>query len=140
MSRPIIPLANLDTKAFWDGCARGELLLQRCRSCDAYRHPPAPICSHCLSAQHEWVRVTGRGSVYTFVVVHETRVRGWEKLVPYVLAVVELEEGPRILSNIVNVAPEAVAIGMPVEVTFAELDGTTKLPVFVLREGKERRS
>jgi len=72
--------------------------------------------------------------VYTFVVVREQRGRGWDKMVPYVLAVVELAEGPRILTNITHVAPEDVTIGMPVEVTFEELDGTTRLPLFQPRE------
>ena len=130
MTRPVVPVANADTKPFWDGCARNALLLQKCGSCGAYRHPPSPICASCLSAKHEWVAASGKGTVYTFVVVRETRARGWEALVPYVLAVVALEEGPRLLTNVINVAPEAVAIGMPVEVTFAELDGTTKLPLF----------
>ena len=94
--RPVIPVANSDTKPFWDGCARAELLLQRCTACQAHRHPPSPICPRCLSDQHTWVRASGRGTVYTFVVVRETRARGWDKMVPYVLAVIELEEGPRI--------------------------------------------
>jgi hypothetical protein len=130
MSRPVVPTANADTQPFWDGCARGELLLQRCIHCQAYRHPPSPICPHCVSDRAEWVRASGRGTIYTFVVVRETRARGWDKLVPYVLAVVELEEGPRILTNIIDAEPEAVTIGMPVAVTFAEIDGTTTLPFF----------
>jgi len=138
MARPVTPLANFDTKPFWDGCARGELLLQRCGGCGAYRHPPAPICPQCLSAEHAWVPATGRGAIYTFVVVRETRARGWDQMVPYVPAVIELEEGPRILSNMTNVSPEDVAIGMPVEVTFAELDGTARLPLFQPRPTNER--
>ena len=134
MARPVIPAPNLDTKPFWDGCAEGKLLLQRCAVCEAYRHPPSPICPHCLSDDHRWVPANGRGIVYTFVIVREQRARGWEKMVPYVLAVVELAEGPRILTNITNVAPEEVTIGMPVEVTFAELDGSTRLPLFQPRE------
>jgi hypothetical protein len=130
MDRPVIPLSNSDTKPFWDGCAEGKLLVQRCAVCRAYRHPPSPVCPHCLSEKHEWVASSGRGTVYTFTVVREMRARGWEKMVPYVLAVVELEEGPRMLTNLIDVAPEAVAIGMPVVATFAELDGTTKLPLF----------
>ena len=130
MSRPVIPIANFDTQPFWDGCARGELLLQRCSACGSVRHPPSPICANCLSDKHAWVPASGRGKVYTFVVVRETRARGWDKMVPYVIAVVELEEGPRMLSNLVNVEPDAVRIEMPVEATFAELDGTTKLPLF----------
>jgi len=134
MTRPVIPQANLDTKPFWDGCAEGKLLLQRCSGCRAYRHPPAPICPNCLSEDHDWVPASGRGAVYTFVVVREARAKGWDKMVPYVLAVVELEEGPRMLTNLANVAPEKVAIGMPVEVAFAALDGTTQLPLFQPRQ------
>ena len=129
MDRPVLPYPNIDTKRFWDGCLEGQLLLQRCGNCGAWRHPPSPVCHACLSDAHEWIPARGRGTVYTFTVVREAR-RGWEKLVPYVVAVIALEEGPHILSNIVNVAPEQVAIGMPVEVTFAELDGSTKLPLF----------
>jgi len=129
MDRPVLPYANIDTKPFWDGCLVGRLLLQRCSACGAWRHPPSPICPECLSDAYEWIASRGRGTVYTFTVVREAR-RGWEKFVPYVLAVIALEEGPHVLSNIVNIAPEQVAIGMPVEVTFAELDGSTKLPLF----------
>lgn len=130
MTWPVVPLPNLDTQPFWDGCARGELLLQRCAACGAYRHPPSPICPECLSDRQEWVRASGRGTVYTFVVVREARARGWDKMVPYVIAVIALEEGPRLLTDLVDIAPEAVTIGMPVSVTFAELDGTTQLPLF----------
>ena len=129
MDRPVLPYPNIDTKRFWDGCLEGQLLLQRCGNCGAWRHPPSPICAVCLSDVQEWIPARGRGTVYTYTVVREAR-RGWEKLVPYVVAVIALEEGPHILSNIVNVAPEQIAIGMPVEVTFAELDGSTKLPLF----------
>ena len=130
VTRPVVPVANADTQPFWEGCARGVLLLQRCGACQSYRHPPSPICPQCLSDRHEWVEASGRGTVYTFVVVRETRARGWDKLVPYVVAVVTLEEGPRMLTNITNVAPEEVKIDMPVAVTFGEVDGPTKLPLF----------
>ena len=135
MSRPMIPVANSDTKPFWDGCLQRQFLLQRCSNCGAYRHPPSPICPKCLSDRHVWVPASGRAKVYTFVVVREALSRGWEKVIPYVLAVVELDEGPHVLTNVVNIAPEKVAIEMPVEVTFEELDGTTMLPVFQPRQG-----
>jgi uncharacterized OB-fold protein len=130
MTRPVVPAANADTKPFWDGCLRGELLLQRCSACKAFRHPPSPVCPACLSDKHEWVPASGRGKLYTYSVIRETRAKGWDTLVPYVLAVVTLDEGPRMLTNLINIAPEAVKMEMPVEVTFAELDGTTKLPLF----------
>lgn len=131
MFRPVAPVANFETQAFWDGCARELLLLQKCAGCGAFRHPPAPICPECLSPQHNWVEVSGRATVYTFVVVRETRARGWEQMVPYVSAVVTLEEGPRMITNIVDIAPEEVTIDMPVQVTFAEAEGgEMKLPLF----------
>ena len=123
-------MGNPDSQPFWDGCARGELLLQRCTDCGTFRHPPSPICTNCLSDRAEWIKASGRGTVYTFTIVRQALARGWEERLPYVVAVVELEEGPAFLSNLVNVDPETVAIGMPVEVTFAELDGTTQLPLF----------
>lgn len=105
-------------------------MLQQCASCGAYRHPPGPICSRCLSDQFEWLPARGTGTVYSFTVVREQSAPGWSDLVPYVLTVVELDEGPHVLTNLVNVAPEQVTIGMPVEVTFAELTDAIKLPVF----------
>jgi len=128
-AHPIAPVANPDTQPFWDGCARGELLLQACSACGRYRHPPSPICPHCRSDRHAWVPASGRGTVYTFTVVRQALARGWDDLIPYVVAVIELDEGPKLLSNLVNVAPEAVTIGMPVEVIF-ESAGETKLPLF----------
>jgi uncharacterized OB-fold protein len=130
MLRPVAPVANFQTQPFWDGCARGQLLLQKCGGCGAYRHPPAPICPACLSPKHEWVEASGKATVYTFVVVRETRTRGWDQMVPYVTAVVTLEEGPRMLTNIVDIAPEDVKIDMPVQVTFADAEGDAKLPLF----------
>lgn len=127
---PTIPLANADTKPFWDGCAREEFLLQRCAGCQGYRHPPSPICPTCLGDRFDWVPAAGHGTVYSFTVVREQRASGWDAMVPYVLTVVELAEGPHVLTNLVGIAPEDVRIGMAVKLTFAELDGSTKLPLF----------
>ena len=119
-----------DTQPFWDGCARGELLLQRCGACGTLRHPPSPICPHCRSAAHAWVAASGRGAVYTYTVVRQALAKGWDARVPYVVAVVELDDGPRILSNIIDVAPDDVRIGMRVEVVFVESEAEQQLPVF----------
>jgi uncharacterized OB-fold protein len=114
----------------WDGTARNELLLQRCSACGAFRHPPSPICQNCLSDRAEWVPASGRGTVYTFAVVRQALGRGWEEKVPYVVAVIELDEGPRFLSNVVNVDPDTVRIGLPVEVTYVERTDAPTLPLF----------
>jgi uncharacterized OB-fold protein len=114
---------------FWEGCSRNELLLQQCSACGTFRHPPSAVCPNCLSTQHAWVRASGRATLYTFAVVRQALAKAWEDKVPYTVAVVELEEGPRFLTELVDVAPDDVAIGMPVEVKFIERDGVT-LPLF----------
>lgn len=123
-------LGNPDSQPFWDGCARGELLLQRCDACGAFRHPPSPICPNCLSDAAGWVRASGRGSVYTFTVVRQALARGFDEKLPYVVAVIELDEGVKFLANLVDADPETVTIGMPVEVTFEAFDGAAQLPQF----------
>jgi uncharacterized OB-fold protein len=135
MHRPVAPASNPNTKIFWDGCRRGEFLLQRCLACGALRHPPSPVCPKCLSPDDEWIKAGGRGQIYTFAVARQPLRRGWEDAVPYVVAVVEIDEGPRVLSNIVNVAPERVRIGMVVELMFEQLEGGGNLPVFQPHSG-----
>jgi uncharacterized OB-fold protein len=106
------------------------LELQRCNACGAFRHPPSPICQNCLSDQNEWVAASGRGTLYTYAVVRQALGRGWEEKVPYIVAVIELDEGPRFLSNLIDIEPEAVQIGMPVEVTYAERADAPALALF----------
>lgn len=125
-----LPIPNPDSQPFWDGCARDELLLQRCLSCQAYRHPPSPRCHVCLSADHEWVQASGRGVVYSFVIVHHALNSAWEDDVPYVVAIVKLEEGPHILSNLVDVQVDSVKIGMALSVCFERASEEIVLPKF----------
>ena len=127
-SQPL-PIPNPDTELFWQGCARGQLLLQRCQSCREYRHPPSPICHGCLSSDHEWVEASGSGKVYSFVTVHES-LRGSGFEVPYVVAIVELDEGPHVLSNVLGITSERVQIGMPVQVFFEQVTDEISLPKF----------
>jgi uncharacterized protein len=128
--RPAMPLANSDTAPFWDGCARGLFLLQRCTECSTFRHPPSPICPNCLSAEHEWLQATGHGTIYTFVIVREALRRGWEELVPYVVAVIDLDEGPKFVTNVVNIEPDLVTIGMRGKIVFTSTDDAMMLPLF----------
>jgi uncharacterized OB-fold protein len=113
-----IPQITDENRAFWTGGQGGELLMMRCTGCGYYLHPPSPRCPECLSDAIEPQAVSGRGRVYTFTINRRAWVPGLE--VPFVLAVVELDEQPdlRLMTNIVDCAPEAVEIGMPVEVTF----------------------
>ena len=122
------PRPTPETQPFWDGCAAGELRLQRCTSCDAHYFPPRPFCPDCLSDDVTWEAVSGRGTLHTYVINHRP-APGFEA--PYAIAVVELEEGPRMMTNIVGVdqTPEALVLDMPLEVTF-EGRGEVQLPLF----------
>lgn len=122
------PQANQDTAFFWEGARRGRLLVQGCASCGRLRHPPRPMCPSCRSLEWEAVPASGRGEVYSFVVHHHPPVPGFET--PYVVALVQLEEGVRLVSNLVEVRPGDVRVGMPVEATFVAVDEELTLPMF----------
>lgn len=128
-SKPI-PQPSPETKPFWDGCASGVLTLQRCRSCEAFYFPPRPFCPTCLSTDVEWKPVSGRATLHTYVINHRP-APGFEQDAPYAIAVVQLDEGPRMMSNIVGIenTPENLVLDMALQVTFEDR-GDMKLPVF----------
>jgi uncharacterized OB-fold protein len=126
-----LPVPDPDSQLFWQGCKRHKLLLQRCADCGRYRYPPAPVCAHCRSRAAEWREASGRGRVYSWIVVHHPVPREvYAAEVPYVVALIELEEGVRIASNVVGCAADAVAADMPVSVTFEDVNETISLPKF----------
>lgn len=124
------PVANFDNAGFWDGCRQHELRLQRCRACRAYRHQPRPMCPQCNSLEYEWMRASGRGTVYTFTIVHGPTLPAFQRNAPYNVVVVQLEEGPFMVSNLVDCAAEHIRIGMAVEVVFEDVTETISLPKF----------
>jgi uncharacterized OB-fold protein len=126
-ARPM-PAPTPETQHFWDGTAHGELRLQRCRSCSTTYFPPQPFCPACASDDVAVIQASGRGSLYSYVITH-LPAPGF--VPPYVLAVVALDEGPRLLSNIVNVDPdpEALPLDLPLEVVY-EVVGDVTLPLF----------
>ena len=117
------PAANWETRAYWEGCGRHELVLQRCRQCQTVQHRPRAVCAGCLGNDIEHFVASGRGSVYTYTVTHQNGVPPFRDALPYVLAYVDLEEGPRLMTNIVDCEPDQVAIGMPVVVDFQDVEG-----------------
>jgi uncharacterized OB-fold protein len=124
-----VPKITDDNAAFWTGGRQGELLITRCTSCGYYLHPPSPRCPKCLSDAVAPSAVSGRGTVYSYTINRQAWVPGLE--VPFVLAIVELDEQPglRLMTNLVECLPEEAAIGMPVEVAFVER-GEAFVPVF----------
>ena len=122
------PVIGHDNRAWWDWINEGRLPIQRCKKCGTLFHPPRPMCWKCQSLEWELVAASGKGTVYSYVVVHRPEVPGYTY--PLVVAVVELEEGTRIVSNLVGIDPNSVKIGMPVEVSIETVDDELKLPLF----------
>ena len=112
------PAIDWESRAYWEGAGRGELVLQRCRDCGVVQHRPRGLCATCLSDDIEHFVASGRGSVYTYSVVRQNQMPAFAKAVPYVVSYVQLEEGPQLLTNIVDCDPDDVAIGMAVKVDF----------------------
>ena len=108
------------SQPFWDGTRDRELRLQRCTACRTFRFPPVVLCRECLSQDHTWQAVRGTGTVYSYVVQHRPATPAFIEDLPNVVAVVELDEGPLLLTNIVGCAVDAVDVGMRVEVTYVD--------------------
>jgi uncharacterized OB-fold protein len=122
------PVISPDTKFFWDGMAAGELRIQRCDGCGALRHPPGPLCPRCGSPDPGYVVAAGTGTVFSYVVHHHPPVPG--KRLPLVIALVELDEGVRVLGEMTGVGPDQVSVDMPVRIEFLRIDGELTLPAW----------
>jgi uncharacterized OB-fold protein len=125
------PYPDPDTAGYWDAARRHQLDILRCARCGRYVHFPAPTCDVCGTTDLHWTTVSGRGTVYTFVVVHQSTTPGFDVRTPYVVAWIELEEqvGLHVLSDIVECHPSEVSIGMLVEVVFDDM-GDAVVPRF----------
>jgi uncharacterized protein len=128
------PVPGPDDAPYWEGLRQGRLLLQRCSACGAVRHPPQPRCGRCRSPEHRWKEAAGTGTVHTFTVVSTAPNAELATAVPYVVVLVELDEGPRIVSNVVEMNPDEVAIGLRVRVRFDPVGDGVVLPRFVSAE------
>lgn len=122
------PGVSEDTRFFWEGAREGKLLIQRCKACESLRHPPGPVCPSCHSFEWDALTASGRGTIYSFVVMHYPEVPPFEY--PNPVALVELEEGTRLVAQLVGVKAEDVAIGQAVQVEFGTFDGDVVLPQF----------
>jgi uncharacterized OB-fold protein len=126
------PATDWQTLAYWEGCGRGELVLQRCPACDLVQHRPRGVCAHCLSSDLEHFVASGRGVVYSCTVIHQNGIPPFRDACPDVLAYVDLEEGPRLMTNIVGCDPGTVEIGMDVVIEFVPAGEGLGVPRFVL--------
>lgn len=123
------PVPTPETQAFWDATAEGTLLLYRCNECESFIWYPRLFCPDCSSRDIGTVAASGRGTIYSYTIVQRGQGR-WREASPYVVAFVELEEGPRMLTNIVDCDVSALAIDQAVEVTFDDTGEGTALPRF----------
>ena len=121
-------IVNPEAEPFWEACAAGKLQIQRCLECGERFFFPRALCPQCSSTRLEWMECSGRATLYSYTVVHRRTTPDLPD--PYVLALVDLEEGPRMMTHIVDCAAEKLAIGMDVEVTFKGFIGGRPLPLF----------
>jgi len=125
-----VPVASPESELFWKAAKEHRLLIPRCHSCQKFWFPPSRLCPHCLSDDTGWEAVSGRGKIYSFVVFHRVYHPGFAGEVPYVVAIVELDEGPRMLTNVVGVPIDQVRCNMPVEVVFDDVSSEVAVPKF----------
>ena len=125
-----VPPVTADTAAFWDACAAGRLLLQRCRDCTHWQFYPRRLCTACGGRALAWREASGRGRVKSWTIIRRAVSQAFEADAPYVVALVALAEGPTMMANIVGCDPQSVAIGQPVRVTFEARAVDVALPQF----------
>jgi len=128
VSTPLAPSMSPDTQFFWDGLKEHRLLIQRCTACGALRHPPRPMCPACNQTGWDTVEASGRATVHSFVMPQHPPFPFMDY--PYVVALVDLEEGTRLVTNLIDLAPAEAEIGMPVVVTFVEFENGVVLHQF----------
>ncbi len=132
-----LPVPDGDTKPFWDAAKEHRLMIQRCQDCQRTIFYPRSVCPHCMSDRIDWIQASGRGTIYSYTVVHRSP-SAFKEDVPYVVALIDLAEGVRMMSNVVECAPADVRIGAAVEVVFDDVTPEITLPKFRLAASGDR--
>jgi uncharacterized OB-fold protein len=128
-SKPL-PRIDEESRPWWEALQRHELYIQKCRACGELRYYPRALCTECLSPNVEWLKCSGRAKVYTFTTTYQNQTPGFRESLPYIMAYVELEEGVKMLTNLVDCTPEQVRIDMPVEVVYEDVTPEVTLAKF----------
>ena len=128
-NKPLPAISSLN-RPYWDALKRRELRLQKCAGCGKVWYPPSPLCPTCWSREFTWERLSGRGRVNSWVVFHQSYFRGYDDELPYNVAEVELDEGPRLLTNLVEIKNAEIRAGMPVEIVFDDVTAEVTLAKF----------
>jgi len=124
------PTPDAESQPFFDGASRGVLMLKHCNACQANLHPATEFCPECLSDDLGWTEASGKGTLHTFGIMHQNYHPAFTGELPYNVSIVELEEGPRLNTNVVGIDNDKLEVGMALEVVFEEFDGGVKLPKF----------
>jgi uncharacterized OB-fold protein len=127
--KPLPAISSLN-KPFWDFLKKHELRLQKCDGCGHVWYPPSALCPQCWSRKFTWKRLSGRGQVNSWVIFHQSYFKGFDGELPYNVAEVELDEGPRLLTNLIEIANGAICMGMPVEIVFDDVTNEVTLAKF----------
>ena len=125
-----LPRINRLSRPFWVGAKRHEFMLQRCTGCGRHRFPPSERCADCLGAESAWVPASGRGKVWSWIRMWQSYFPAFDAERPYIVAYVELDEGPRLMTTLIDCKPEEILCDMPVEVVFDDVTAEVTLPKF----------
>jgi len=128
LKRPI-PIVSPETKPFWNACKEGIFLIQQCLACRRFQYHYRGFCCHCWSDQVVDVPIDGSGTVWTYTVIERHRMPAFNALVPYVVALIELPQGIKVLANVINCDPDSISIGTRVHLTFVDA-GEIRIPMF----------
>jgi uncharacterized OB-fold protein len=122
-----LPQPDNTSRRYWTEAAQGNLLIQRCPSCQSYQFYPRPLCLQC-GDEPDWVPASGRGTLHTYTIIRQNKTPPFAALVPYAVAIVELDEGVRMMTNLIDCDVDQLSIGMPVEVVLAPVNESIGLP------------
>jgi len=125
-----VPVPDELSGPFFVGAKDHRLMVQRCSDCDTFQGPGRFVCDNCLSDHLTWVQASGKGTVFSFVIMHQRYHPGFAAEIPYNIATVELEEGPRLLTILINIANDDIRVGLPVKVKFEDINQDISLPKF----------
>lgn len=125
-----IPVPSIESKPYWEGLRQHRLLIQCCNVCCHFWFPPSTHCPNCTCPEFTWTQISGRGKVFSYVVYHRVYHPGFADEVPYTVGLIELDEGPRMISNVIGIPPVQVVCEMPVEVVFEDISEHTTVPKF----------
>jgi hypothetical protein len=132
-------MVDYDNQGLWEGAQKHKLMIQRCKDCGTFVHPPRPCCPNCNSFSREWVQSSGKGKIYSWVTVNYDKVGYPGMMCPYSIVLVDIEEGVRLVTNVVDMKPEDIYIGMPVEVVFEDIGPDLTLFKFKKSKGAKAK-